>query len=62
LALIGQGADGVLGATCPAQGQANKWIRGMEASRKIMVLKPSTDSSYLRSLQAWVKGALVFEF
>ena len=34
------------------QGQANKWIRAMEASRKLVVLKPSTDPTYLRQLQA----------
>ncbi|KAF5834888.1 hypothetical protein DUNSADRAFT_8192 [Dunaliella salina] len=34
------------------QGQANKWIRSMEASNKLQVLKPSTDPYYLRTLQA----------
>jgi dynein heavy chain len=33
------------------QGQANKWIRAMEAARKVVVLKPSTDPNYLRTLQ-----------
>jgi len=35
----------------PAQGQANKWIRSMEAEHKLQVLKPSTDPFYLRTLQ-----------
>ncbi|KAG2500939.1 hypothetical protein HYH03_000764 [Edaphochlamys debaryana] len=34
------------------QGQANKWIRAMEASRSLLVLKPATDPHYLRSLAA----------
>lgn len=34
-----------------AQGQANKWIRSMEAEHKLQVLKPSTDPYYLRTLQ-----------
>lgn len=34
------------------QGQANLWIRNMEASRKLLVLKPATDPNYLRQLAA----------
>jgi hypothetical protein len=37
-----------------SQGQANKWIRAMEAARKVVVLKPSTDPNYLRTLQVGV--------
>ncbi|KAJ9518808.1 hypothetical protein QJQ45_026081, partial [Haematococcus lacustris] len=33
------------------QGQANKWIRAMEAQNKLVVLKPATDPNYLRTLQ-----------
>ncbi|GFH31517.1 flagellar inner dynein arm heavy chain 11, partial [Haematococcus lacustris] len=33
-------------------GQANKWIRAMEAQNKLVVLKPATDPNYLRTLQA----------
>jgi hypothetical protein len=36
------------------QGQANKWIRSMEAANKLQVLKPSTDPYYLRTLQVSV--------
>ncbi|GFH11508.1 uncharacterized protein HaLaN_07016, partial [Haematococcus lacustris] len=31
-------------------GQANKWIRAMEAQNKLVVLKPATDPNYLRTL------------
>ncbi|EFJ49499.1 flagellar inner dynein arm heavy chain 11 [Volvox carteri f. nagariensis] len=34
------------------QGQANKWIRNMEATRHLLVLKPAADPNYLRSLAA----------
>ncbi|GFR40055.1 hypothetical protein Agub_g593 [Astrephomene gubernaculifera] len=34
------------------QGQANKWIRNMESSRHLLVLKPASDPNYLRSLAA----------
>ncbi|KAG2427037.1 hypothetical protein HYH02_014682 [Chlamydomonas schloesseri] len=34
------------------QGQANKWIRNMESGRHMLVLKPATDPTYLRSLAA----------
>eukprot|EP00983_Pelagomonas_calceolata_P127992 1161469-Pelagomonas_calceolata.AAC.15 len=46
----------VLNTSTLMQGQANKWIRSMEASNKLQVLKPSTDPYYLRTLQVLVLG------
>ncbi len=37
---------------CMPPMQANKWVRSMEASRQLVVLKPSTDANYLRQLAA----------
>ena len=39
-----------LSHTSLSQGQANKWIRNMEASRQLMVLKPAA-SDYLRQVR-----------